>query len=104
MCSMRNQNRQLNMLWIARKRIGLGQKSVALRLGHKTASTISEYETGRLTPNLRTALKLAAIYHTPVEKLYATLNAEVGAELATAEQKYGPVSRPDRFNPFTAPL
>ena len=54
-------NFHLNTLWIARKRVGLGQKTVAQRLGHKTASTISEYETGRIVPNLRTALKLARI-------------------------------------------
>ena len=91
---MRAPTHHLNTLWIARKRRGLGQKSVARRLGHKTASTISEYETGRLTPNLKTALKLAAIYRTPVEQLYAALNAEVEEEVAIAEQKFGPIKIP----------
>jgi hypothetical protein len=48
----------LNNLWIARKHIGLAQKSVARLLGHRTTSAISEYETGRLLLNLKTALKL----------------------------------------------
>ena len=59
--SMRRHPCQLNTLWIARKRAGLGQKTVAHRLGHKTASTISEYETGRLLPGLRTGLKLFVV-------------------------------------------
>ena len=96
---MQNEPRQLNTLWIARKRIGLGQKSVALRLGHKTASTISEYETGRLVPNLRTALKLAAIYHTPVEQLYAALNAEAASEVATVERRFPATTRTFPTNP-----
>jgi len=93
----RPSNTHLNTLWIARQRVGLEQKSVALRLGHKTASTVSEYETGRIVPNLHTALKLAAIYRTPVEKLYAALNAEVVAEVARAEQKYGRSRVPRQF-------
>ncbi len=84
----------LNTLWIARKRAGLGQKTVARRLGHKTASTISEYETGRLLPGLRTALKLAAIYHTPVTELYADLNHQVEQEVALAEQRYPGIECP----------
>ena len=76
----------LNTLWIARKKIGLGQKSVARLLGHRTASAISEYETGRLLPNLRTALKLAAIYRTPVCNLYAPLYDQVEREIAGMQQ------------------
>jgi hypothetical protein len=33
----------MNTLWIAWKKIGLGQKSVARLLGHQTTSAISEY-------------------------------------------------------------
>jgi len=55
---------------------------VARLLGHKTISTISEYETGRLLPSLRTALKLAAIYRTPVCDLYAPLYGEIEREVA----------------------
>jgi DNA-binding XRE family transcriptional regulator len=79
----RQPNFQLNNLWIARKQAGLGQKSVARRLGHKTASTISEYETGRLLPSLPTALKLAAVYHCPVTELYPELWRQIQAEVET---------------------
>ncbi len=33
---------KLNYLWIARKQVGLAQKSVARLLGHKTTSVITE--------------------------------------------------------------
>ena len=81
----RNQN--LNRLWIARKRLGLGQKSVARLLGHKSTSPISEYETGRLLPNLRTALKLAVIYHTALPDLYITLQRQIEEEVESIRQK-----------------
>lgn len=71
----------LNSLWLARKKIGLGQKSVARLLGHRTVSAISEYETGRILPNLHTALKLAFIYHTPIADLYAPLCGQVEREI-----------------------
>lgn len=78
----------LNTLWISRKKVGLGQKSVARLLGHKTTSAISEYETGRILPNLRTALKLAAIYRTPVADLYASLYGEIESEIDAARLKH----------------
>jgi transcriptional regulator with XRE-family HTH domain len=83
-------NHYLNKLWIARKKIGLGQKSVARLLGHRTVSAVSEYETGRLLPSLRTALKLAAIYRVPVSELYAPMCGEIEREIADAQQKKPP--------------
>jgi len=77
----------LNTLWIARKRSGLGQKTVARLLGHQTVSAISEYETGRILPNLRTALKLAVIYHTSLSELYAPLQGEIEQEVTARQQK-----------------
>jgi transcriptional regulator with XRE-family HTH domain len=83
----RRPHRQLNYLWIARKQVGLAQKSVARLLGHKTTSVISEYENGRLFPSLRTALKLAAIYNKPLTDLYSPLYREVEQELAATRPK-----------------
>jgi hypothetical protein len=45
------------------------------------------HETEGLTPNLRSALKPAAIYRHS-EQLYAALNSEVAEELEVAEKKY----------------
>jgi transcriptional regulator with XRE-family HTH domain len=80
-------NQQLNALWISRKRSGLGQKSVARLLGIKSRSPISEYETGRLLPNLRTALKLSAIYAVPVNELYGSLYGEIEQEVEAVRKK-----------------
>ena len=70
-----------NYLWIARKKAGMGQKSVARLLGYRSVSPVSEYETGRLLPSLPTAFKLAALYNVPVAELYAPLYQEVQAEI-----------------------
>ena len=67
---MRTPARNLNNLWIARKRAGLSQKAVARLLGHRSTSVISEYETGRLVPNLMNAFRLAAIYDWSLPALY----------------------------------
>ena len=80
-------NNQLNALWISRKKSGLGQKSVARLLGIKSRSPISEYETGRLLPNLRTALKLSAIYAVPVNELYGSLYGEIKQEIEGVRKK-----------------
>jgi DNA-binding XRE family transcriptional regulator len=79
----RPNNHNLNKLWIARKKVGLGQKSVARLLGHKSTSPISEYETGRILPNLHTAFKLAIIYNTPLPDLYQTLYSQVEQEVVS---------------------
>ena len=82
---------QLNTLWISRKRVGLGQKSVARLLGHKSTSGISEYETGRQLPSLYTALKLAVVYNRPVTELYPDLYRQIQEEVGVAKAK-GPVT------------
>ncbi len=70
-----------NKLWIARKRAGYPQKSVATLLGDRSLSVISEYENGRKLPSLRTALKLEIIYGTPLAELYPGLHGEFATEL-----------------------
>ena len=90
----RPRHENLNGLWIARKKVGLGQKSVARLLGHKSTSPISEYETGRLLPSLRTALKLSVIYQTPLPDLYAPLYREIEQEVEPARQKLPTASIP----------
>jgi len=83
----KDHNPNHNRLWIARKRAGLGQKTVARLLGHRTTSPISEYETGRLMPNLRTACKLAVIYNSRVRDLYASFFKEVEDEVESIRKK-----------------
>ena len=69
---------------MARQEAGLRQKSVAKLLGHKSVSTISEYESGRLLPSLATALKLSAIYKRNIRDLYPQLNSTILAEVESA--------------------
>jgi transcriptional regulator with XRE-family HTH domain len=82
---------QLNNLWISRKHVGLGQKSVARLLGHKSISVISEYETGKLLPSLSSALKLAVVYNRPITELYPDLYRQIQEEVEVAQAK-GPVT------------
>jgi len=77
----RRSARQSNHLWIARQNVGLGQKNVARLLGHKSTSTISEYETGRLLPSLPTALRLAVVYGRPITELYPDLYRAIQEEI-----------------------
>lgn len=84
-----------NRLWIARKRNGLGQKTVARLLGHKTLSVVSEYENGRIMPNLHTGLKLSAIYRTPLTELYAPLYSQIERQIEAERRKLPAVSRND---------
>lgn len=62
----KNQNR----LFLIRKKNGLGQKQIAVLLGHKTIDQISRYERGARQPSLRTALKLQIIYQLPINALF----------------------------------
>ena len=63
------------------------QKSVARLLKHKSTSPISEYETGRLLPNLQTAFKLAVIYKTALADLYAPLYRQIEQEVEAMREK-----------------
>ena len=85
-----------NRLWIARKKAAMGQKVVARLLGHRSTSPVSEYETGRLLPSLRTALKLAFIYNTPISELYPALAREVADEIDSTRRSL-PSVRITRF-------
>ena len=77
----------LNRLWIARKKAGLGQKVVSRLMGHKSNSPISEYEAGRLLPNIQTAFKLSAIYQTPLPELYPALYQQIEKEVEARRKK-----------------
>ena len=79
-------NNYPNRLFIARKRSGLRQKSVARRLGIKRDTQISFYETGRVAPSLETALKLSVIYGVTVNELYKPLIGRIEQEVGTVEK------------------
>jgi transcriptional regulator with XRE-family HTH domain len=58
-----------NRLRLFRRRRLLALKQVAALLGHRSTQQLSRYEKGKLVPNLKTALKLAAIYGIPVRTM-----------------------------------
>jgi len=94
--------KNFNKLWIARKKSGLGQKSVARLLGYKSISPISEYETGTVLPSLSTAFKLAVVYNTPLADLYDSLHKQSVDEIASAQSKMP--SRTSGQNRYSKPL
>ena len=90
-----------NCLWIARKKAGFGQKTVARLLGYKSISSISAYETGRLLPGLRTAFKLSIIYGVPLSELYLPFYEELRREIETRRcnpSGTGRTGRPESLN------
>jgi len=89
---------QLNNLWIARQHAGLGQKTVARLLGHKSRSVVSEYENGRLLPSLETALRLSVVYGRPICELYPELYRQIRKETEAAKSKHGMVINPPVLN------
>lgn len=80
MTEVSNQSR--NQLWLARKRLGLGQKQVAYLLHHKTADQVSRYEKGERVPGLKLLLQLEIIYGVPPRVLYRDYYEQLQTEIA----------------------
>lgn len=62
-----------NRLWLARKRLGLRQKQVAMLLNHRTTDQISRYESGKRVPSLSTAFAMEVVYGIPCRLLFPGL-------------------------------
>lgn len=77
----RNQNQKRNQLWLARKRLGLGQKHVAYLINHKTTDQVSRYEKGWRIPGLKMLLQLEIIYGVPTRFLYQDWYEELRQEI-----------------------
>ena len=70
-----------NQLWLARKRLGLGQKQVACLLNHKTTDQVSRYEKGERMPGLKLLLQFEIIYGIPPRVLYRDYYEQLQAEI-----------------------
>lgn len=57
----------------ARVNVGLTQEQAAKELG-KTRATLANYESGRTSPDMKTAQKLAELYKTTVDELTFSTN------------------------------
>jgi transcriptional regulator with XRE-family HTH domain len=77
--------KQSNDLVNYRERIGFTQNQVAALLGYRSTGLLSTLERGHRFPNLKTALKLAAIYRVPVDFLYSKLYVALRNDIRTKE-------------------
>lgn len=77
----KNKTKLKNQLWLARKRLGLGQKHVAYLLKHKTPDQVLRYEKGYRIPGLKLLLQLEIILGMPPRVLYADFYEELRAEI-----------------------
>ena len=84
-----------NRLWVARKRAGYLQKWVAVLLGARSLSVVSEYERGRKLPSFRAAVRLELIYRTPLADLFPGLYASLAREIEDKRQDSAPIRQRD---------
>jgi transcriptional regulator with XRE-family HTH domain len=87
-----------NRLWIYRKRMGFTQQEVAEIIGYQRETHISDYEHGRKSPSLVTALKLEIVYRTPVAFLFPELYGRLKGQLRDREDAVR-AERTRRFEP-----
>jgi transcriptional regulator with XRE-family HTH domain len=76
-----------NRLVLYRKRMRLSQKQVALNLGLKNVSALSNYERGASLPSLQRALGLEIVYRVPVAFLFPDLYEDTRAEIRNRESR-----------------
>ena len=82
-----------NQLWLARKRLGLGQKQVAYLLKHKTTDQVSRYEQGARLPGLKLLLQLEIIYGLPPRLLYRAYYEQLQAEIAERNAQHATLGK-----------
>jgi len=76
-----------NRLVLYRKRMRLSQKQVALILGLKNVSVLSNYEHGISRPSLQRALGLEIVYRVPVAFLFPDLYEQTRARIREQENE-----------------
>jgi transcriptional regulator with XRE-family HTH domain len=81
------QNQHQNRLDFYRRRMRFTTSQVAHLLGHKDASTFSDYERGIRLPSLVNALRLAVILRTPVEFLFGGLHDALRDPIRAEEER-----------------
>jgi transcriptional regulator with XRE-family HTH domain len=75
-----------NNLKLYRKNRGLKQTDVAMILGVRNAGMISRWEKGLAIPNTDNAFKLALIYRTSTDALYADYRLGLKEEIQHREE------------------
>lgn len=74
-------NPPMNYLRTHRLKTAFSQDDAAFLLGLESGANVSRHETGARVPDLARALAYAALYRTPVEKLYAEEYRQAEAEI-----------------------
>lgn len=101
----RKQKRQVkNRLALFRRRRSLGAKQVATLLGHKSTVQLSHYENGFKVPNLKNALKLAAIYNIPIRLMLDGYYESCVSEVRNEERGRDILRKVNTPNPLDASI
>jgi transcriptional regulator with XRE-family HTH domain len=90
----RSKNKIRNQLWLARKRLGLGQKQVAHLLSHKTTDQVSRYENGQRVPGLKMLLQFEIIYGLPARVLFRDYYEKLRLEITNRTFSVKSISKP----------
>ncbi len=93
-----NKNQHPNDLVLYRQRLGLTQKEVAHRLGHRNTARVSKHELGQSIPTLISALELSAVYRAPIEFLFSQITLSQREKVRAKELKLHPVGQGTLFN------
>jgi len=70
-----------NRLREHRKKLGLTQKEVAYKLGLRSITLISRWESGDTFPSLPNIILLSKLYQVPIDALYGDLANRIEADL-----------------------
>ena len=81
------QHQNQNSVDIYRRRMGFSAAHVARLLGHKDASTLSDYARGTCLPTLTNAFRLGIILRVPVEFLFAALYDGLRTQIRAEEDR-----------------
>jgi transcriptional regulator with XRE-family HTH domain len=84
-----NKQQHQNRLDEFRRRMGFSPSHVALLLGHKDASTLSDYERGERLPSLVNAFRLSIILRVPVEFLFPGDYEQLRNTIRATEERLG---------------
>ncbi len=82
-----------NCLWKYRKVSGYTQRQVALILGVRNTGMISRWENGSRLPSPVNILRLAALYGTLADALYADMMRRLREEIKTNRERFYAKSR-----------
>ena len=82
-----NEHKKQNSVDTYRRRMGFSTGHVGRLLGHKDASTLSDYVRGERLPSLANAFRLGIILRVPVEFLFPALYDGLRSQIRAEEDE-----------------